>query len=162
MKSIIKRLFFLAGGCLLLGLLSGCATTPKAPKQYTFFPPSPDEPRIQFLTSFSSDAELGRTRSFADYVTGEQPVGALVKPYGLAVHGGKIFVCDTVQNLVEVFDLKTRRASYFAPQGEGRLRMPINITIDTDGTRYVADTGRRQVVIYDQDGTFRQCHRQEG
>ena len=70
------------------------------------------------------------------------------------MHGGKIFVCDTVQNLVEVFDLNKHRASYFTPQGEGRLQMPINIAIDADGTRYVADSYRRQVVIYGDDGTY--------
>ena len=141
-------------GCLLLGIFAGCSTPTKTPKKYTFFPPSPDEPRIQFLTSFSSDQDLGRTGNFADFITGEQPAGALVKPYGVALHDGKVFVCDTVQNLIEVFDLKNRRASYFTPQGEGHLRMPINISIDPDGTRYVADANRRQVVTFSGDGTF--------
>lgn len=155
MKNLTKwRMLPVVASCLLLGLLGGCTTATKAPKKYTFFPPSPDEPRVQFLTSFSSDAELGRTRNFSDYITGEQPAGGLVKPYGVALHDGKIFVCDTVQNLVEVFDLRKHRASYFMPQGEGSLRLPINITIDTDGTRYVADTGRRQVMTYGSDGGF--------
>ncbi len=155
MTMIKRRLVSLAGGCLWLGLLAGCtATKPASKTVYTFFPPSPDEPRIQFLTSFSSDAELGRTRSFADFITGEQPVGGLVKPYGLALHDGKVFVCDTVGSMIEVFDLKRHRASYFAPPGEGKLRTPINLAIDTDGTRYVADTGRNQVVIYDAAGNF--------
>ena len=57
-------------------------------------------------------------------------------------------------NVVEVFDLVKKRARYFAPRGEGRLLMPINISIDADGTRYVADTGRSQVVIFDKDGNF--------
>ena len=148
------RFLRIVGSGLLLATLAGCTTTKPATKIYTFFPPAPDEPRIQFLTSFSSDAELGRTWSFADFITGEQPAGGLVKPYGLALHGGKIFVCDTVANLIEVFDLKKHRATYFVPQGEGRLRMPINLTIDTNGTRYVADTGRKQVVIFDNDGNF--------
>lgn len=141
--------------CLLLALFSGCATATKtAPKTYTFFPPAPDEPRVQFLTSFSSDTDLGRTRGFSDFIVGDKPSGSLVKPYGLALHGGKIFVCDTDQKLIQVFDLQKRRASYFAPVGEGKLRTPINITIDEDGTRYVADTGRNQVVIFNKDGDF--------
>ena len=89
-----------------LALLSGCATQKKAPKSYTFFPPAPDEPRIQFLTSFSSDVDLGRTGSFAEYVMGK-PAGPnpLVKPYGLAAKDGKVFVCDTMASSIEVFDL---------------------------------------------------------
>jgi DNA-binding beta-propeller fold protein YncE len=141
--------------CVSVACLSGCATKPKAPKTYTFFPPSPDEPRIQYLTAFASDTDLGRGRNFADYITGEQKTtDPLIKPYGLAVHDGKVFVCDTVSDMIEVFDLKTRRATYFAPQGEGKFRLPINITIDKDGTRYVADTGRAQVLIFSADGTF--------
>lgn len=141
--------------CLLLGLLAGCATPTKTPKSYTYFPPSPDEPRIQFLTAFAADTDLGRSRNFVDYLTGQQPdVGPLIKPYGLAAHDGKVYVCDTVADVIEVFDLKKNRASIFAPRGEGQLRLPINITIDRDGTRYVADTGREQVLIYSADGTF--------
>jgi len=154
MTMFMRRFVPIIGGSLLLGLLASCTTQPALRKTYTFFPPAPDEPHVQFLTSFSSDAELGRTRSFADFVTGEPPAGGLVKPYGLALHAGKIFVCDTVGSMIEVFDLKKHRASYFAPPGEGRLRVPINLAIDTDGTRYVADTGRSQVVIYDNHGTY--------
>ena len=141
--------------CLLLALLSGCATKPPPPVTYTFFPPAPDEPRVQFLTSFSAGIDLGRSSSFADFITGRPAApNSLIKPYGLAVKDGKIFVCDTVAGAVEVFDLVKRRARYFAPRGEGRLLMPINLSIDADGTRYVADTGRSQVVIFDKDGNF--------
>lgn len=134
--------------------LGGCATAPKTKQTYTFFPPAPDDPHVQFLTSFSSDTDLGRSWSFAQYISGTKPAGPLEKPYGLALHGGKIFVCDTVAGLVEVFDLKSRRASYFVPQGEGRMKMPLNISIDDDGTRYVVDTLRNQVLIYGADGTY--------
>jgi DNA-binding beta-propeller fold protein YncE len=152
---IQRRVPALLAACLALGLAAGCATKTPSPKTYTFFPPSPDEPRIQFLAEFNSDADLGRGHSFADFVTGvKTTTDPLVKPYGLAVHDGKVYVCDTVSDMIMVFDFKTRRASYFAPQGEGKLRLPINITIDQDGTRYVADTGRAQVLVYGPNGTF--------
>jgi DNA-binding beta-propeller fold protein YncE len=140
--------------CGLIALLSGCATRKPAPS-YTFFPPAPDEPRVQFLTSFASDLELGRGANFTDFVTGK-PIGPgpLVKPYGLALHKSMLYVCDTMANSVQVFDLVKKRGHYFAPRGEGRLVTPINITIDSDGTRYVADTGRDQVVIFGNDGTY--------
>ena len=157
MKKMIKwRGLSLIGACLLLGLLGACTTAKNTgPKKHTFFPPAPDEPRIQFLTAIDSEADLGRKRSFSDYIIGEHnsPV-ALVKPYGLAVHDGKIFVCDTVAGVIAVFDLKKSRASIFAPPGEGRLRLPVNLSIDQDGTRYVADTSREQVLIYGPDGSY--------
>ena len=149
------RFLPIVAGCLLLGLASGCTTAPKTANKYTFFPPSPDVPRIQFLTSFASDTDLGRHGSFADWLTGEQKTAnPLVKPYGLAVHDGNVFVCDTVANVIEVFNMRKNRAAIFAPEGEGKMRLPQNISIDQDGTRYVADTGRAQVLIYGPDGTF--------
>jgi len=144
----------LAGG-LFLALLAGCTSTKPAVKQtYTFFPPPPDDPHIQFLTSFSAESDFGRSRGFADYIAGTKQNPPLVKPYGLALSAGKIFVCDTVEGVVQVFDLKKRRAAYFAPPGEGRMKMPLNITIDDEGTRYVADTLRNQVLVYGPDGAF--------
>ncbi len=157
MKILNKwRVLMLGGVCFGLALLSGCSTpAPTAPKKFTFFPPPPDDPRIQFLTAFAGEAQMGRTRGFSDFVTGEKKTAnPLVKPYGLALHDGKIYVCDTVAHNIEVFDLKKKRATYFEPQGEGKLRLPINISIDADGTRYVADTMRQQVLIYAKDGTF--------
>jgi DNA-binding beta-propeller fold protein YncE len=158
MKTQIKSRFLTAGGLgLFLAVLSGCGTTPvtKSTQPYTFFPSAPDEPRIQYLTAFASDTDMGKSSGFANFITGEQKSAApLVKPYGLALHDGNIFVCDTVAGAIEVFDLKKNHASYFSPQGEGKLRLPINISVDADGTRYVADTGRQQVLIYRGDGTF--------
>jgi DNA-binding beta-propeller fold protein YncE len=149
-------LIFLAAVLLLPVWLGGCATPKTAPvKTYTFFPPAPDEPRVQFLTAFAAEASLGRTKGFLDFIVGEQkPKEPLVKPYGVAIHEGKIFVCDTVAHNIQIFDFRTKRVSIFAPKGEGALRLPINITLDQDGTRYVADTGREQVLIYAPDGTF--------
>ena len=158
MKINIKPRFIKVGGfCLLLTLFNGCSTTTtsKSTQPYTFFPSAPDQPRIQYLTAFASDADMGKSTGFADFITGEQKsADPLVKPYGIALHEGNIFVCDTVSGMIEVFDLKKNHSSYFSPQGEGKLRLPINISIDTDGTRYVADTGRQQVMIYRGDGTF--------
>ena len=141
---------------VLLALLSGCATGRKtAPKAYTFFPPAPDEPRVQLLAGFSSDAQLGRGASFADFITGKPTgVAPLVKPYGLALKQGKLYVCDTLGGGLQIFDLAKKRARYFVPRGEGRMQTPINITLDTDGTRYITDTGRKQVLIYSRDGAY--------
>jgi DNA-binding beta-propeller fold protein YncE len=140
---------------LALALAGGCTTAKKAPKTYTFFPPAPDEPHVQFLTAFSSDAELGRSPSFADFITGRPSgPGSLVKPYGLALKDGKLYICDTMTGNIQVMDLAKRRARNFAPRGEGRLSTPINISFDTDGTRYVTDTGRNQVLIYSKDDAY--------
>ena len=153
MKLKFSPILVLLVGSLLLPLwLGGCATKPAKPATYTFFPPPPDEPRIQYLATYSSSGDLGSGSKFADFITGrpkEQSI--VVKPYGVGMNNGSIYVCDTMSSACEVFDLAKKRAHYFAPRGEGRLQVPINITFDQDGTRYVADTGRAQVLIFRND-----------
>lgn len=151
----VKLWRLISSVCLVLALLSGCKTAPKTPKTYTFFPPAPDEPRLQYLTSFSSEAFFGHKWSFSDFIVGERkPIDPLVKPYGLAIHDGKIFVCDTVQYVIQMFDFQKNRSFVFDPTGEGKMYLPINLAIDGDGTRYVADRGRDQILVFANDGTF--------
>src|SRR4051794_40683644 len=92
-------------------LLTGCATKPTEKAGYTFFPPPPDVPRVQFLAAFSSEADLGGGSKFAEFVTGKPKVeNALVKPYGITMHAGQIFVCDTMASAVQVFDFAAKRS----------------------------------------------------
>ncbi len=140
-------------------VLAGCATPTQKTTgpSYTFFPPAPDQPRLQFLASFNSEKELrgGGNGGFVAFVTGadagENPIG---KPYGAAFEKNKILVCDTALGLVLVLDLEKKKMTSLAPQGAGALKIPLNIATDTDGTCYVADSGRDQVVILDANQNF--------
>jgi len=55
---------------------------------------------------------------------------------------------------IEVFELARKSARYLRPKGEGRFQVPINIHFDNDGTFYVTDTGRNQVMIFDKDEKY--------
>jgi sugar lactone lactonase YvrE len=104
---------------------------------------------VQYLATFSSDADLGGGSRFAEFITGKaKEQNPIVKPYGVALKNGQLLVCDTMRNAIAVLDLVKKRGHYFAAGGEGSVKMPINISIDTDDTRYVADTERGQVLIY--------------
>ena len=72
----------------------------------------------------------------------------------LRAAGGRSLVCDTAASAIEILDFRKPEVRYFAPAGEGQLRVPINIAVDADGTRYVADTGRGQVMIYNGEGEY--------
>jgi DNA-binding beta-propeller fold protein YncE len=129
--------------------LAGCATAPKTPPPRVYFPAPPDEPRLQFLTSFSSERGFSSGGKFLNYVVGADKTDAgLAKPYGIAVRDGKLYVCDSVPAVVEILDLSKGKLRYFGSSGEGRMRLPINVALDADGTRYVTDTTRGQVLIY--------------
>lgn len=142
----------------LLALAAGCSTgpAPKPVSNFVFYPPPPDTPRLQYLTSFSGEKDLGSGSSkFATFVTGAAPAQRSIgKPYGLAIHRGQLYVCDTAQGAVDILDLTRRTFSLLEPKSGGQIRTPINIAIDLDGTRYLADRGHDQILIYSPDGTF--------
>jgi len=141
-----------------LALLAGCATQ-KAPTKtgYFFFPQPPDVPRLQYLTSFSTQKEFhgGEENSFLNYVTGKRmPDNGLGKPYGAVTFGHKLFVCDTELSAVVIAEFTKRHMSMLPAQGEGELKTPLNIAVDADGSLYIADSGREQVVIFDKDYNY--------
>ena len=146
----------LVAGWLLLA--AGCATKPSGnivPK-FVFYPPAPESPRLQFLVSFSDAKDLGRQVSkFATFITGEEVAQEpILKPYGVLLANNELFVCDTGARCVDIMDLARKTMRRFSPQGSGKLGTPINLAVDADGTRYVTDTSRNQVLIYGADDSF--------
>jgi len=140
---------------LLLLFVAGCATHKPVPKNYIFFPPAPEEPRIQYLMSYGSENELGGPSAFSEFLVGEEKVHRPIwKPYGLAARNGKIYVCDTQAGNVSIADLAKRKIQYLKPEGQAAMKVPINVAVDSDGTCYVTDTGRAQVMIYDKQGNL--------
>lgn len=151
----------LLGATLLLCLLSASAAAQsEGDGQPLFFPMPPNEPRLQFLEKYSSSLDVSTKRSgFRDFVFGgEDKEAQLVqKPYGLALHDGAIYVVDTRGNGYGVFDIEKKRSRFIRPTGAGALAKPINITIDEDGTRYITDTDREQVLVFDADDRFQRA-----
>ncbi len=135
--------------------VSGCQ---KAAKEDVggpvFFPKPPDEPRLQFLKSFSGpkDAGVKGPSGFEKFVIGEPEVEEKIgKPYGLAIFNGKLYVCDVGRRLVEVLDLKNNAFGYLTK--DRRLANPVNIHID-DGTKYVTDSAAGAVFVFDGNDTL--------
>jgi DNA-binding beta-propeller fold protein YncE len=136
-----------------LALAAGCATKKPVPQNYVVFPPPPDEPRIQYLMSYGSEADLGGPGKFSTFLTGEEKVARPIwKPYGIAIRQGKIYVCDTQAGSVTIADLARRKIGLIKPDGQAAMKTPINVAVDNDGTCYVTDTGRNQVMIFNKEG----------
>jgi DNA-binding beta-propeller fold protein YncE len=141
--------------CAALVLAAAACSAPvRKPSAPVFFPPPPAPARIQFLTSLSGLKDVDEQSAFNRFVVGEKQDVKVDKPYGVAVYDGKIYVCDT-NNTVAVFDLKRKT---FGPMhgavGPGTLRQPVNISIETDGTKYVADPVRGQIVVFDRNDEY--------
>ena len=121
----------------------------------TVYPPPPDSARIQFLTSISSSDDVAGTPSFLEsYVLGDESAKPIHKPYGITSIRDKIYVCDTMLPGLEIIDLSKKTFEYFTPSGPGKLQKPVNCAVDQNNMLYVADTGRRQIVIFSADGKF--------
>jgi len=120
------------------------------------YPSPPDTARIQFLTAISSSRDLAGGRSFWEHLVGTQAHAAkgITKPYGIALRQGKIYVCDTFINGLDIIDLETGSFEFFQPAGRGRLLKPINCFVDGDGMLYVVDTQRAEVVVFTEGGDY--------
>jgi sugar lactone lactonase YvrE len=80
--------------------------------------------------------------------------GDLAKPSGLAVdQEGNLYVCDTLNNRIEVFDAdgKFIRAFGKAGDGPGYFARPKGVAIDGDGHIWVADGMQDRVQVFNQE-----------
>jgi sugar lactone lactonase YvrE len=78
----------------------------------------------------------------------------MIKPYGLTVQGGKVYICDAGLGGLVILDLANASFEYFIPGGKGQLKLPINCCFDDRGHLYVADANRGQIVVFDQERNF--------
>lgn len=137
--------------CCLMVCAAGCQTPKPTTGPLLLFPSPPAQPRVQFLTWFTTADQIEQRRSgFEKFVLGDDPNNLLriEKPYGLAAHDGVLYVCDTKMPGVCRLDFKNRQFSVMGLSGPGRLRKPVNIAVDELGYKFVVDVLRKQVVVY--------------
>ncbi len=156
-RNLPLKLSALALTALAIAFAGGCASSSKdkhAPASAVFYPPPPDAPRLQFLTSFSDATHLVTTKSsFAQFVVGseqqQEAPGTLHAPYGIATYNGKLYICDIPLRCVHVYDLINK--AYTRLGRPDTFFGPVNINIDADGTKYVCDTQKARVFVFDAD-----------
>jgi DNA-binding beta-propeller fold protein YncE len=155
-KSVISTIM-----SLLMFAVAGCAVTPQVvqkPVDIPVFPAPPEVARFIYERTIYSSADVIRDDGKTDFrrmVTGEKKVGeGLAKPYGIAVHQGRVYVTDTVKRVVMVFDFPRGIYSEIGTQAEGSLRLPLGIDVDSAGIVYVSDGLNRRISVYAPDGKF--------
>ena len=134
--------------------------------EYTFFPPLPNPPKYQYLTTFSTSTDVKKKKSkFFKFVAGdevEKPI-TIRKAYGVDIYDGVIYVCDVGAGAVVTLNLKTNSFGYIGAQGSGKLVKPVNIKVDkTDKQLIVADIGKGQVMVFDPEGKFLRAYGKTG
>lgn len=113
--------------------------------------PAPPEPtRIQYLTSFSSSTDVtGEQSGIIEYVAGESESINIIKPYGISVVKGKIYIADTIIGGIFIMNLEDKSFELLQPKGLGQFQKPINCFKEEDGKLYVVDAERTQVLVFD-------------
>jgi hypothetical protein len=142
---------------LLPGLLTGCAAPGsigrERPETFSFWPPFPEEPRVQFLVSFQYSDDVQPVKSgLEDLIYGEERrVLPINKPYGIEMRDGKIYVCDTRNAGVIILDLRKQQARLMGTSGMGRMSSPTDVAIAPDGLIYVSDAARGAIFVFNAD-----------
>jgi DNA-binding beta-propeller fold protein YncE len=150
---------------ICMHLLTGCATGPKEEESgYIFYPPSPNPPRIQYLHTFSNENDVGDgVGALGKFLLGsDENSSPINKPYGTAIYDGNIYVVDARGAGYAVFDLKQEKFRFVVGSGGGFLKKPINMFIDEVGNKYVTDTGRDQIVVFDVNDDYVRAYGREG
>lgn len=143
-----------------VALLAACAGTPESERAFVspVYPPPPAEPRFVYERTLLYNEDVEEVTSgmrFKQYALGEsRKLRGLVKPFDVAVHEGRVYVTDTVQRVVLLFDIPGKRFVEIGGEKPGRLSKPMGIDIAADGTLYVADITERRIMAYDADGRY--------
>ncbi len=144
----------------VLTLTAGCATGPTQQSHGpVFFPPAPNLPRLQYLTSFSNSADVaGGSADTVSLVSfgkqEEQKVSRIIKPSGITTKNGKLYVTDIAGQLF-VVDLPNKKMEQLkGNDGMGKLKKPVGVAVDSTGFVFVSDIERKEVLIYDNNGEY--------
>lgn len=158
------RLFLLlpAGALCLATALTGCAPATQLQQRKAdsklIYPAPPDEPRFVYERSIYSSADVtidSEDSVLRRVLTGSVRSGeGLAKPYAVAVHHGRVFVSDSADRFIKVFDVAEARYFKIGEDGNGQLAKPLGLDVDAAGNLYVADASAKTIVIFDRDGNF--------
>jgi sugar lactone lactonase YvrE len=142
---------------LLLGLtMAACATSGIEPET-VFYPDPPQAPRIQFLYAIGRAADVeGEVSSLDKFLFGEDSMDnrEISRPFGCAAFDGAFYITDTSFGAILKIDLQAKKIEVLELVGRGMVKKPMNLCFAPDGTVFVADVGRRQIVAYDRTFKF--------
>ena len=145
----------------LLLLAFGCSA-PSQGLQWgpVAYPPEPEEPRYYYERTLIGTADAQSTsdedtlRKILTGVSGKSNI-PFAKPFDIAVHQGRVFISDTIANIVFALDIPGQKSFQVGNKGdEGDLGNPLGISVDGEGKLYVVDSRALRIAVYDRDGNY--------
>jgi DNA-binding beta-propeller fold protein YncE len=157
----MRNAFSLMITLMLIAFASGCqapapANVPaRKSASLRVWPQPPAEPRIHYLRTISGPQDWGIVKSFfrrmADALTGKGE-DHFVRPTGVAVHDGVLYVADPGARALWILDAAQDRTVNVTEIGSSALVSPVAIAVRPDGAVFVADTLLRKVFLLDREG----------
>lgn len=150
--NISKGIFFVL---LYVFCISGCARYEEE-LPVIFYPKPPEQPRLQFLASISSEEDLEVQRSaFNEFLLGpDLSFADIGRPYDVSSSSGKIYILDRQYNKILIVDLVENAFRALKDTRLGVLRAPAGIWVSKKDVKYIADMKRKQIVVFDADNNF--------
>lgn len=146
-------------------LVAGCAVTDEKPAETAFFPPLPQPPKLQFLLSITTEDDIGgkSSSSLKDWLIGQRQANKqIARPHDIGSAKGRIYVLDRTFKKVLFIDLVKKELDFIKDEKEGALGDPMGLWVSADDTKYVADSARKQVLVYDKGNKFVRAYGEEG
>ena len=131
-KITAKKYFILLLTVAISILFGSCARMLHRPAKVkktltVLYPPPPDTARMEYLTSISGSDFTGKRTKFATFVMGAEDVSSMVKPYGINVQNGKLYICDPGIGGLEIIDFDKKKYRNFTPGSTGQLKSPLHL-----------------------------------
>lgn len=80
--------------------------------------------------------------------------GEFLRPMSLAIGGERLYVADSCNHRIQVFDFEGRRLNVFGEMGDevGQFKYPYDIAVDAHGEVYVCEYGNHRVQRFSAEG----------
>ncbi len=157
MRRTVHAIRFLAMTLILVGCASNTGGDTRQENGVSpQWPPVPQAARISYLYSVTTpaDAKIGRGwfgRAWR-LIKGAEPE-RISRPQGIHVDpAGRLYVVDTQQEKIHVFDPGGSRYSSFPDKPIAEFEYPVGITADGHGRVYVSDSSTNVVHVFDSFG----------
>lgn len=159
MKSItLHTLTALAALAVWFAASIATAAAPEAPGNLVW-PSPPLEPRIRYVASYATPADVGREKGFWrklwEFIRGEDEFERVLRPMAVVTDSQeRILVADTRVKRVHIFDRRKKEYAYISSAGDETFLLPIAVAVDSRDYIHVADGERRKIYVFRPDGEF--------
>ncbi|MCK4738284.1 MAG: 6-bladed beta-propeller, partial [Sulfurimonas sp.] len=152
------KIIFLSVSVFVMLFFQACATKPVDVKWTITYPTYPEEPKILYLNTYRGGSKPDTSTAldlFLGEATRDNKSMNIVKPYGVGLQDGKVYVADSGSDIVFIIDEKTRDLNFIGDGMRGRLASPVGIAFGKDKTIYVSDSRLKTINGYDPQGNLK-------